>query len=292
MGTQILPAQIAGGALQVAAVGTSAMVSFIRVKKYMVEVNKNTFAPRGLTAVIMSTKKMMATVGFSDTDAKGKMKLPALSDVCVLLLPHIPNHANIAIQDPDDKEDPRMRRLRALEGYVSPLSFDVAEQPMPIGTMKQMIKAPNRFQNKFHLKRLIKAREKALKDWRSRMAELETESARIPELQNTIDDIRANAEKDLAAAKTDAERIEIEERLSGVLGMLETDLALERQKRESKLETINSTPDKKKAKLNKKEAKLANRILWVVITRSDGSGRAVVDIDGLEETDSESVRSG
>ena len=82
MGTQILPAQIAGGAVQVAAVGTSAFISFWRVRRYMLEVNRTTFAPKGLKAVIMSTKKMMADVSFQgQVDAKGKLVLPALSEV-------------------------------------------------------------------------------------------------------------------------------------------------------------------------------------------------------------------
>lgn len=114
------------------------------------------------------------------------------------------------------------------------------------------------------------------------MVELEIESARIPEIQETIAQIHVEAERELQGAKDIAEQKRIEARVNGMLAALQTDLALEKQSRETKLDAINSRPDKKKAKLNKKEGKLANRILWVVIKQNDHQGGEMVDIEASD----------
>lgn len=70
--------------MQVVSILGSGGVSIARVSKYMKTANRKDFMPRGLLVKIMSTKKMMAAIGFDYGDGKGKPALPpfdALKDL-------------------------------------------------------------------------------------------------------------------------------------------------------------------------------------------------------------------
>jgi len=79
MNVPILPVQAAGAGVQAISGLLSAGISFTRARKYMQMSNATIFAPRGLAANIMSTKKMMNSVGCHENNQKGKLKLPPLS---------------------------------------------------------------------------------------------------------------------------------------------------------------------------------------------------------------------
>ena len=72
---------------------------------------------------------MMAVVGFTDTDAKGKLKLPLLNDLDDLITYNDVSamRCSIDTKATSTVKDPRMLRLQVLESHISPLTFDVVD---------------------------------------------------------------------------------------------------------------------------------------------------------------------
>ncbi|KAF8853315.1 hypothetical protein BDZ45DRAFT_729617 [Acephala macrosclerotiorum] len=167
--SQILPAQAVGGVFQVVSVLGSAGVSVVRVRRYMKKANQNIFAPRGLIVKIMSTKKMMAEVGVGpeNLDPKGKLALPPLEELSDLtpqtgaLIRH-PTEQGVRTHErtTSSVEDPRMRRIRALNGYIAPLEFET-EPVQPKGVYEKYGGAPLRWMNKRADTKMTKAADKS-----------------------------------------------------------------------------------------------------------------------------------
>jgi hypothetical protein len=228
----------------------------------MKEANVTIFAPRGLVCKLQTTKKMMAEVGFTDTDAKCRLKLPPLEDVQDL---GVYNPVVVDEKWPDrDKpfeEDPRLLRLRALEGYIAPLDFDVAADPISEGKLRKIGQAPLRWMNKKQMKKLDDAKMKSIKKREKHSAKVEAEQIKA---QNEIRELDRRME-----GLTEDERLE-----------LEMEKKLELEKRDAAIAEIYKGTDKKMNKAFKKEEKVANRILWIVINKADGS-----DGDGVFRSD-------
>ncbi|OCK94388.1 uncharacterized protein K441DRAFT_705706 [Cenococcum geophilum 1.58] len=239
MGTQILPVQLAGGAVQAVSALTSASISFVRVRKLISEANATMFGPRGLQANIMTTKKMTAAIGMNG--------IAELGD----------DRASVDGQLGDQPEDPRMRRIHALDGYCSPLSFDVPEQPLPDNTLKRIATAPTRWQSNLQKKSLIRARKKGLKKYNEQIEEVHKDSSNMRALEQRIEVLRERADQGGLSTEEDCE-----------LHRLEIEFAIEFIERDRKVDVIRQSPDKKMEKISKKETKTANRILWLVILRN------------------------
>lgn len=253
MGSQILPAMAVGGVLQFGSVMASAGVSFVRVRKFMKEANATIFAPRGLVCKIQTTKKMMAEVGFTNTDAKGKLMLPPLEDIQDLGV----YNPDVAVENESSGEnslekDPRLLRLKALEGYIAPLDFEVAAHPTSEGKLSKMGQAPLRWMNRKQMKKLDDAKAKTMKKREKRSAEVEAEEIKA---QNEI----AELDRRMEGLKED-ERYELEQAKQSEL-----------EKREAAIANIHKGTDKKMNKVYKKEEKVTNRILWIVIHKADGT---------------------
>lgn len=253
MGSQVLPAMAVGGVLQFGSVMASAGVSFVRVRKFMKEANNTIFAPRGLVCKLQTTKKMMAAVGFTDTDAKGKLKLPPLEDVNDLVVynPEIAFQGESGGEKPLEK-DPRLLRLQALEGYIAPLDFDVSANPNPEGKLSKMGQAPLRWMNKKQMKKLDDAKAKSLKKREKKSAKVEAEEIK--------------AQNEIAELDRRMEGLQEDEMLQ-----LELEKRHELEKRDAAIADIYKGTDKKMNKVYKKEEKVANRILWIVIHKADGT---------------------
>jgi hypothetical protein len=97
-------------------------MSYARTKAYLKAVNTNLFNPAGLNMSIISTKKMMEELECGEST----LNLPPLETFADI--------DEVALAEPVDEDqstgkthpdDPRMRRVRALEGHVMPLNFDV-----------------------------------------------------------------------------------------------------------------------------------------------------------------------
>jgi hypothetical protein len=294
MGSQIPPAQLAGGVVQILSVIGSAGVSIVRVKRYLKKSTEEIFKPRGLCVRIMGTKKMMGAVGCENVDAKGKLALPApgvLGDLTPPPAALPPYQGGAGDSDPGDRkeevqvEDPRVRRLKALEGFIAPLEFEKEAAPTR-GPMDKYGGAPLRWLNKKQDAKLLKAATKSAEHRRKNTDVVEEEflncEAEIRGIEERMAEIRVSAKQELEGETRQEGRDEVEARVESELAELEgrrTELEMGRDER---VREVYKKGDKKLNKLAKKEEKIANRILWVVITRMDGSvGDDLVDVESL-----------
>ncbi|KAL3425497.1 hypothetical protein PVAG01_02288 [Phlyctema vagabunda] len=277
LGSQILPAQAVGGVFQLVSVAGSAGVSILRVRSYMKKMDAQLWAPRGLSCKLLTTKKMMAAIGFQDADGKGKLNLPSLnnlSDIGAGTVGDVQQGMGPDGEIQIGPEDPRVRRLRALEAYVAPLSFEVPDEQLT--GYKKWANAPIRWVNKRGSKKVDKVRAKSLKKREEKAPEVEAETAKsqheIAELEHRISMLRQPG-----ASEADPEKSEELHRLEEAQRNLI-------EQRDHAIADIYEKGDKKLLKLYKKEEKIANRILWVVISRADGtSGDDLVQVGTNDE---------
>jgi hypothetical protein len=228
---------------------------------------------------IMTTKKMMAALNFAEADTKGNLKLPPLETVHDLGIYHrhsplesIQSNEGRAAKGPleivSGLKDPRLLRLQALEGYIAPLSFDVPAPP-PESWMSKMSQKPLRWANERQMKALEKTQAKCHKKRDSKASAVS--AATLPS-DNAIVEI------DRQISFIQGSRHEREE-----LEKLEAAKREEEANREKKVKEVYKGADKKMEKAYKKEEKVANRILWVVITKADSSS---VEEESLIRVDS------
>ena len=270
MGTQVLPAQAVGGVLQVTSALASAGTSFLRVRKFMKAANAEIFSPRGLVVKIQTTKKMMASVGFTETDEKGKLLLPPLETVVDLVActsaPSVCSTNNTPADIISPLEDPRLLRLQALEGHIAPLTFDVPEPP-PESVFSKYSKAPLRYVNKKQNSRLVKAQEKSHKRRETKASEVSAETSK---LDLKISDIDRQIQM---LQHEDASCINGRGQTQEDIRILNIRKQNEIMQRDMRVEEIYKDADKKLSKAYKKEEKITNRILWIVVDKIDRSGR-------------------
>jgi hypothetical protein len=258
----------------------------------MKSANKEMFAPRGPMVKIMSTKKMVAAVGCQNVDAKGKLALPPLGVLDNLT----PSAAIISYQDYNsgpsgegkvgvEVEDPRMRRLRALEGFIAPLEFE--KDPAPTrGAMDKYGGAPLRWLNKKQDTEFQKAASKSVEHRRKHSSAVEGEfrnsEAEIEVIEQRMREITVGAEKGLEGMGEDR-RYEVEARMEIELEELEGRKERVERERDERVREVYKKGDKKLEKLAGKEEKIANRILWIVVMKMGGNvGDELVDVGSLE----------
>lgn len=179
MNVPILPVQGAGAFLQGVSLAASAGVSFIRAKKYMADANAKMFHPRNLEAKLMGTKKMMAAIGYTPTDANGKLTLPPALEQNDEAFYSAAASLDESEAAPSTAEDPRVRRLRALEGHIAPLDLAADYAVIPEQWFKKYSTAPTRWLNGRDIKKMTKARSKWLEKRGQFVVELGDELAEI-----------------------------------------------------------------------------------------------------------------
>jgi hypothetical protein len=223
----------------------------------------------------MTTKKMMAAINFSEADVKGNLKLPPLETVHDLGSHHRHN-LQASIQSGEGQaakgplkiglglEDPRLLRLKALEGYIAPLTFDVPAPP-PESWMSKMSQKPLRWANERQMKSLEKTQAKCHKKRDSKAsavsaATLPSDNA-ISEIDRQIEILHYSQESFIQGSRHKSEELE----------KLEAAKREEEANKEKKVREIYKRPDKKMEKVYKKEEKVANRILWIVVTKADST---------------------
>lgn len=297
MSAPILPVQIAGGGLQALAALGSGAVTVLRAKQFLKRANAEIFNPRGLAVRTCTTKRMMQAVGRGD---EKRLALPPLEDVDDLVhgltqtttttssgsdgnnRPRIHSRtpsttsaasASTAQEGGVPMEDPRMRRLRALEGSVTPVTFDVPPAPLPHNALKRYSTAPTRWMNGRNAKALTTAREKGLRERREKAAQLDDE---LTAANREIEELER-----LAAAQevVEAQYVANQQRAAAAGGvrpaghqrMASQDLAVSLEKRAQIIEEIKKAGEKKIKKSDKKEERMANRILWIVITTTENA---------------------
>lgn len=284
----VQPVQLAGIGLQAASVAASGATSYVRTRQYVKAINESYFHPAGLHLHVFDTKKMTAKVNYPEE----KLKLPPL-DFTTDLPPPIDGmdrkeSRQQSVAQVMEQNDPRLRRIKALEGYVLPLDLDVPQPASPDNLLKKMSatkaarleRKQNRKTQKKHAK-MVRKQEKAkgiegeakLERLESRLeaTELELEKQRSGDSAGAAKSLRElERERAKLSRKVDKKSARMEKRA------LKADT--KQPKRERKAE-------KRLDKLERKESKTANKIRWLVIVRKDEEEDS--DQDSIPKSDDE-----
>ncbi|OJD35414.1 uncharacterized protein BKCO1_170006 [Diplodia corticola] len=193
------------------------------------------------------------------------------------------------------------RRLRPLSGSVSPVTFDVPPAPLPQSALKRYSTAPTRWMNGRSARALAAGREKGMRLRREKAAELDGE---LSALRGEIEGLMVGREDRTGEEETGEEGTGEE---SGVVvgggdggdggprhheRMASRELAVSlEEKRAQMIGEIRKAGEKKIRKSDRKEEKMANRVLWIVITRLGDAPTEDEDLE-LDLSDRASQASG
>ncbi|KAK8154232.1 hypothetical protein BC567DRAFT_237643 [Phyllosticta citribraziliensis] len=184
-----------------------------------------------------------------------------------------------------------MRRLRALEEYVSPITFNVPAEELPDQWLKRKAGGPGRWLNSKNIRGLDKVRGKGMKKQQERANELAGELAevnaevqeleRLAHAQELVEMQLLENHKGRPPAQQPAQAA------AAAIGdrQIDHELAAGLARRDALMDEIRRAGEGKMKKADKKEERIANRILWIVITRLDGT--PLGDDDFLVDTPSE-----
>lgn len=169
------------------------------------------------------------------------------------------------------EENPQDRLLRTLDGYVSPLSFDVPSQALPTNSVEKALNISTSVIDRVQTKLLSNSRRKISNN---NIGFCDQNDARILDLEKAILECQSQLRRrsldldlDTASAK---EHIEIHD-LRAHLTELKVEMALEKQVRDNRLEKTRIAHAKTFAAIDDEDNRTANRILWLVITEDDGN---------------------
>lgn len=280
----VQPAQYAGMGLQVAAGLASAATSYARTRAYIKATNKDLFHPAGLHVNVLTTKKMLAKVGYPEE----KMQLPPLNTSDDLIIqPGMKRKeaAKAAAEQASEQNDPRMRRLEALKGYVTPFNLNVPAQVVPDNFFRKMGATQAAKMEKKQDRKSMKRQTKHYKG-EARLEKLESrKDSRQTRLESELAVLDAEFDKQLSMTDDPVQQEKLranhENDRSKRVRKLEKRLA----KSERKIEKRSRKHEKKTSKLDKKEEKIAHKIRWLVITRWEKEIDS--DAGSLESSDSE-----
>ncbi|KAK1145873.1 hypothetical protein N8T08_003819 [Aspergillus melleus] len=289
----LLEVQLAALGVQVATEYGSIKLSQMRTQAYLRLANEELFVPRGLRVQVLKTRKMMEVVGvpgevFEVGDGGGRKTRDGEGEEVFVDKddPHddgegVEGFDETTKQQPtsptqesnDDRSDPQLRRMSALTGYVQPLEF-TADLPLSENWLKRAAETQSRAfasrQNALFSGKRDKATKLAL-EAEEASRELDTKLAEVETAQG---EIRARAR----------------ERLQGPLGesmqgrlIVQEDMEKEMRKWEKKREKIDKEREKRVTRklaqsqrglerVEKREMKVAQRVMWVVVTEDDGRG--------------------
>lgn len=259
-GTPII--QSVGMGLQLGSDLSSAATSYARTKAYLQACNAEMFHPTGLHAEILGTKDMMARIGHPEE----MLRLPPLEtgedldrDTSSIGGDSLNGKAEQRARMPMD--DPRVRRVNALRGYVAPLDIDVPAVVPPDNFLAKMSawqaqKAATKNDER-EAKRRAKAQAKQSEGGELRGKDERKLHRKLAKLEKTLDNEGGkHKEKDVRKAQREYER--------------------EERKKEKKLERRAGKSENEKGKgkgsdkVEDREEKQANKVRWVVITQWGG----------------------
>ncbi|GAB7326649.1 hypothetical protein MBLNU13_g10613t1 [Cladosporium sp. NU13] len=254
-GTPIV--QSVGMGVQLGSDLASAATSYARTRAYLQACNVDLFHPTGLHAAICSTRDMMAKVGHPEE----RLRLAPLEtaddldrDTASVEGDQVNGKAEQRAMRPMD--DPRVRRVNALKGYVALLDFNVPAVVPPDNFLAKMgawqaQKAAAKNEEK-EAKRRAKSQAKQSGGGELRGKDERKLDRKLAKLEKTLDkEGGKHKERDVRKAQRKYER--------------------EEKKIEKKLEKRVGKPEKEKGKgknrVEDREEKQANKVRWVVITR-------------------------
>ena len=254
----LLSVQYAGVGLQFASDISSAAASYLQTKAYFEACNADLFHPAGLHAAVLTTKDMMVKVGHGEQ----WLTLPPLETSEDLEESMVRERGVGTAQGTvGSLEDPRMRRLKALHGYVAPLDLDVPAVVAPGNLINKMAAWQAQKTADKHEKKDLKRREKS------------AAKSQSPEEKTTKDERRL--ERKLASVEKSLEKH------GGNADARKVRRAQERYEREQrKVERKVGRKEQKSGKDERREEKKANEIRWIVITQWEGEAESDVDSDG------------
>ncbi|THC91021.1 hypothetical protein EYZ11_009529 [Aspergillus tanneri] len=273
----LLEVQLAALGVAVATEYGSHKLSQMRTEAYLRLANEELFVPRGLRVQILKTRQMMETVGISGEVLKlgrleGRDEVFPSKEEC-----EKEKEAEAEAEKENelgkDRYDPQMRRMDVLKGYVLPLEFGHEKPPSENWIKRASEKQARLFADRQN-SQLVGKRDKATK--------------LVEEAQEAERELNAKVQE-IEAAKREA-RARARERMEGPLGesntgklMVQEDLEKELKKLGKKGEKVDKEREKRVTRklqqsqksiqrVEKNEERIAQRVMWVVVTEDDGRG--------------------
>jgi hypothetical protein len=265
--------QFVGMGLQATSDLSSAATSYMRTKAYLGACNAAFFHPAGLHASVLSTKDMLARIGHPDvrlglppSETAGDLGLASSS---VAMNP-LGDGAEQGLITPVDV--PRTRRLKALEGYIAPLDFDVPAVVPPEGLLAKMSawqahRVASKNEQK-DAKKHANSQSRQSCDGELREKDGKKLDRKFAKLEKSLDKPDGKRkEKNVRRAQEKYDRTQ--------------------RKVERRAEKSVEKAEKGKGKVDDKEERQANKIRWIVIDRWRGDEEdAVSDASSLRSEQS------
>ena len=213
--------------------------------------NEEIFLPRGLRCKVLKTPKMMAAVGHGGTT----LELPPLD--------------RLGERDEwdEEKDDPRMRRMRALGDSVAPLTFEGLPAPeAPENWWKRMGSKEAQKKDAKMNEKLAKERRKGLEKYEKKMEKAQKKAVKYDREIGKVERDRmkevAKAERELSGKKGQdpKERVKIEEDLQRELRKLDEEQNQALMDKEEKMEKKMRKGETRFEKTDEKEHKVAQKI--------------------------------
>jgi hypothetical protein len=285
----IPPVQWAGPGLQVASGVVSAATSYLRTRAYIKAVNQDLFHPSGLHLNIMTTKNMMKKVGYPED----KLQLPPLefnSDLDHNIRSDAESTAEATGTGLPAHDDPRMRRVRALEGYVMPIDLDVPAAVAPDSLFRRMGAAraarQMRNQEREMTKQRTKGQTKDQKKSRAAAKKLRKGEERIEGMVRELASNKAAFEKRMTETQNNPkEQSKALRTFEKKENKLNSKLAKEMAKLDSKVDKRPEKAEAGRSKSDGEEARIAHKVRWIVISSWNGGEGS--DEDSLPSSESD-----
>ncbi|KAF2487395.1 hypothetical protein BDY17DRAFT_342161 [Neohortaea acidophila] len=260
------PVQWAGIGLQVASGVASAATSYARTRAYVKAMNANLFHPAGLHLNVLTTKKMASKVHYPHE----KLQLPDIEQQPDDLSRYSSKQAAKAMaEEMPDRDDPRVRRVRALEGYVQPLDFDMPQQVKPDNFLRKMGANQAARMERKQSRKMTKKRAKAFKKTAGAERKQLKGDRKVSKLQQELD-LLETQDSQPSASKEELRR----------------KIAKVEAKRDRKVAKKTERSGDAMAKADRRESKTAQKVRWLVI--SEWSEAEERDEERDEEDESES----
>lgn len=242
--------QIVGGTIGATTGAALISLSIYQTHQYMKKANEEFFGPRGLHAQLHRTKKMLHELGIED-------------DGDVFAQDHDSGSINGKQDDLSPNTNPIAKRMECLGDRVMELSFANLTEPVaPNNWLKKLGASSANHMGRKQVERMQKKEQKSDKT----VSEIEQERY---ETDAKIDAVSGNMDLlTLRIQNLDPRQPECEKdhkKLCSELKHLRKQLK-EAKERRAKVDKKMGKSDKEIQKREAKEARRANRILWIVIT--------------------------
>lgn len=284
----ITPVQWAGAGLQVASGVASIATSYLRTRAYMKAVNQDLFHPSGLHLNIMTTTNMMKKVGCPED----KLQLPPLesnSDLDQDIWSDAKSTVEASDTSSPAQDDPRMRRVKALQGYVMPIDLDVPAAVAPDSLFRRMGAARAAKQMRNQERKMTKQRTKGETKFqkKSRAAEKKQRKGeeRIGGVQREFASNKAALERRMTETQDPKQQDKALKAFEKKENKLNSKLAKRMAKMDKQVDKRLKQAEAGRSKVDGEEARIAHKVRWIVISPWNGGEGS--DEDSLPSSESE-----